>query len=261
MQRRWAAICLAFFLVTAAGGYAVMAVAEEPTIDVEGESYQANDTFEANGTTYAFTGDSFEYNETQRQETTWDNGSTVQYDDGQYAVFIENTSDPAEFQLRQQFGVESMLQNDTNVDNQTYEADDGTLFFRYRNGTTQPVGEYLPDPDVQTFSEGDTLEHEGQTKTVDNVTADAATLVWEEEVTQSIEASQGEVVEIGGQQYVPHYPEEGTVVLSEDVEGYQQQVENQEFFQQRLSGLMYVILFSLGSAFLLAAMAFMPRRG
>lgn len=261
MQRRWAAICLAFFLVTAAGAYGMMAVAEEPTISVEGDSYQEGDTLEAGGTTYTFTGSAFVTTETQEQTASWSNGSSIEYDGDEYSVVIENVSDPEEFSLREQFDVESILVNDSAVENQTYESEDGTQFVRYRNGTTQPVGEYLPDPDVRTFAEGETLEHDEQTKTVDNVTADAATLVWEVESEQSVSVTEGAVVQFGDQEYVAHIPEEGTVVLSEDVDGYQQQIDNQEFFQQRMSGLMYVILFSLGTGFILTATAFLPRRG
>ena len=261
MQRRWAAICLAFFLVTAAGAYAVMAVADEPTLDVEGETYQENDTLETNGTTYTFTGNAFVRNVTEEQEEDWENGSTVQFEDGEYGVLIEGGEDPDEFALVELFDVESILQNDSEVDNQTYESDDGTEFVRYRNGSTQPLEEYLPERDTRTFAVEDTLGHEGETKVVANVSAEAVTLAWEEEVAEETGAEEGEVIELGGTEYVVTYPEEGTVMLSEDVEDYQRQVDNQEFFQERISGLTYVILFSLGSAFLLAAMAFMPRRG
>lgn len=245
----------------AGSAYTVMAVAEEPTVDVEGDSFQENDTLNVDGTTYVFTGSEFEYEVTREQESSWDDGSTVEYDDGEYTVAVENESDPSRFGLREEFDVEGILQNDSEVENQTYEGEDGTVFVRYRDGETQPLEEYLPDPDVQVFAEGDTLEHDGQTKTVDNVSQESVTLVWEEQATETAGAEEGEVFELGDQEYVAHYPEEGTVVLSEDVEGYQQQADNQKFFQQRLSGLMYVVLFSLATSFLLAALAFIPRRG
>jgi lipopolysaccharide export LptBFGC system permease protein LptF len=261
MQRRWAAICLAFFLVTASGAYAVMAVAEEPSLDLEGDTYQENDTLETNGTTYTFTGKTFTYNVTQEKETTWQNGSTVAYEDGEYDVVIESGNQSDEFALVETFDVEAILQNDSDVDNQTYESDDGTQFVRYRNGTTQPLEEYLPERDVQTFTVGDTLTHEEETKTVDNVTAEEVTLVWEAEVAKEAGAKEGEVFELGGTEYVATYPQEGTVLITQDVEEYQRQVDNQKYFQERMSGLNYVIIFSLGTAFLLTALAFMPRRG
>lgn len=265
MQRRWAAICLAFFLVTAAGAYGVSAVAEEPTIDVEGDAYQSGGTFTTNGTTYTVSVDggsgSLTSNQTVSNEGTFENGSTVEYQDGNYNVTIESAQNPTTFELTEQFDVEAILANDSAVDNTTYTTDDDTEFVRYRDGDTQPLDEYLPDPQRETFAEGGTIQHGGQSKTVDNVTSSAATLTWETEEEQSISLAEGGTFTIGDTQYVATFPSNDTVVVSNDVEGYQSQADNQEYFQQRLSGLNFVVLFSLASAFLLAVVAFLPRRG
>lgn len=265
MQRRWAAIYLAFFLVMAGSAYSVMAVAEEPAMDIEGDTYQAGDSFEVNGTTYTVSeiadGEgTVEYNTTQGQQTAFENNSVVEYQGDEYNVTIESAEEPDSFTLTQEFDVEAILQNDSQVDNQTYEREDGTQFVRYENGTTQTVDEYLPEPNREQFSVGDSIEHANTTKTVDSVSASEAVLTWEEETTASVSFEEGDVVEIGGTQYVTTFPDNETVLLSEDTEGYEQVVENREHFDQRISGLNYVMIFSLAAAFILAAAAFMPRR-
>lgn len=265
MQRRWAAVCLAFFLVTAAGAYGASAIAEGPELDLEGDTYQHNDTFEANGTTYtvAVSGGSgsLVYNETVSNEETFANNTAIEYDDGSYNVSIESGEDPSGFALVEQFDAESLLVNDSAVENQTYTADDGSAFVRYRNETTQPLEAYLPEPDRETFSEGDTLQHAGNSKTVENVTSESVVVTWEAEEEQSLSLAQGENVTVDDTQYVATFPSDDTVKLSEDVAGYQQYDANRQYFQQRLSGLNYVMIFSLGAAFLLTALSFLPRRG
>lgn len=265
MQRRWAAICLAFFLVTAAGAYGVGVVAEEPELELEGDTYQQNDTFATNGTTYTVTisggSGALVYNETVSNEETFANNSAIPYANGSYNVSIEAAADPSSFALVEEFAVESILANDSAVENQTYTAGDGTQFVRYANGTTQPVDEYLPDPNRETFSEGDTIQQAGNAKNVANVTNESVVVTWESEEEQSLALAPGENVTVDDTQYVATFPSSDTVKLSEDVAGYQAYADNVQYFQQRLSGLYYVTIFSLGAAFLLAALAFLPRRG
>ena len=52
MQRRWATVCIAFFLVMAASAYSVMALAEQPTVDIEGDTYENGSTFQQGDTSY-----------------------------------------------------------------------------------------------------------------------------------------------------------------------------------------------------------------
>ena len=265
MQRRWAAVCLAFFLVTAAGAYGSMAVAEGPELDLEGDTYQDNDTFVENGTTYTVhvsegTGE-LVYNETVAEEESWDNGSVVEYRDGEYNVTVEPGDDPTRFALVEEFDVEAILQNDSEVENKTYTAEDGTEFVRYRDGSTEPLEEYLPEPDQEVFAEGEAVEHDNESKTVEDVTNESVDLAWEAEVEQTETLAHGENVTVADRTYVATFPSADTVQLSEDVEGYQAYQADYEYFQERLSGLNYVVIFSLITAFVLTATAFLPRRG
>ena len=264
MQRRWAAIYIAFFLVMAASSYSVMAVAEEPTIDVEGDTFQQGDTVEFGGTTYTFTDVSngsatAEYSQTSQGQTTFVNNSVVEYDGGQYNV--TTAASEQSFTLVEEFDVPTLLENDPEVDNSTYTGDDGTEFVRYRNGTTQPLDEYLPEPNRESFAVGESIQHANTSKTVDNVTASEAVLTWEETSTESIEFAEGDTMELDGTQYVSTFRGGDTLVLSTDVEGYQAGLDNQDYFQERMSSLMYVIVYCLGATFLLGAVAFLPHRG
>lgn len=266
MQRRWAAICVAFFLVTAAGAYTLMAVAEEPAIDVQGQTYTVGDTIEQGGTTYTINKTEegawqAEYTPTVVKETTFANNTVVTYQNGSYNVTIPNATDPRTFTLVEEFDVPKLLKNDPDVDNQTYTADDGTRFVRYRNGTTQPLQEYLPAPERVTFAEGDTIQHGGVAKTVDNVTASRALLTWKAHPDESIELAAGEKVTIGDTQYVVLSAQGNQVELTTDVEGYDHALDRQARFHERLSGLLYVVVYSLAAGFLLVALAFLPHRG
>lgn len=266
MQRRWAAISLAFFLVMAAGAYSVMVVADEPGLDVEGETFWQEESVELGGTEYTFAtiddGEAtIEYEETVESETVFENGSTVAYEDGEYSVVIESGEEPSSFDLVETFDVEAMLADDPDVENETITREDEQEYVVYRNGTTERLDEYLPEPDRQTRAEGSTLEHENVTKTVDSITSDAATLHYDEVVSQSMSVEEGDVVTFAGEDYVITFVDADTVMLSPDVEGYETAVDNQEYFDMRLSGLMYVVLFSLGAVFLLTVSAFLPRRG
>jgi hypothetical protein len=52
MQRRVAAIYLVFFVVMGASAYSVIAMAEQPTVDIPGQEYENGSTFTAGGTEY-----------------------------------------------------------------------------------------------------------------------------------------------------------------------------------------------------------------
>lgn len=264
MQRRWAAICIAFFLVMGASAFSVMALAEAPTLDVEGDSYGTGDTFQAGGTAYtvSVSEGSAELATTESvvKEESFANGTDLEYRDGTYTVAIEAGEDPDSFALVQAFDVEAVLQDDPQVENSTFTRDDGTESVVYRNGTTQPLEDYL-DRDRRTFTEDDAIEHGEVAKTVANVTAERALLTWETDEEQTTGLEEGGTVALGGTEYVATFPDNETLVLSTDVEGYESHEESVDYYQERRSGLLYVVVFSAGSSFLLAALAFLPHRG
>ena len=156
--------------------------------------------------------------------------------------------------------IRSPSENDSSVENSTFTRDDGTEAVVYRNGTTRPLEEYV-DRETETFSEGDRMEHDEETKTVANVTSERVLVTWETEETQSIGIAEGEPFTVGDTEYVATFPDNSTVVISTQLEEYNSYEESVDYYQERTSGLLYVIIFSLGSSFLLAALAFLPHRG
>lgn len=264
MQRRWAAVCIAFFLVMGASAYSVMALAEAPTPDVEGEEYGNGSTFQEGGTTYTVLveGGSGEitYSETVEKEQAFENNTEVEYDNGSYNVSIEAGNGSDSFTLVEEFDIEAVLEDDSEVENSTFTRDDGTEVVVYRNGTTQPLEEYL-DRDRETFDEGDTIEHDNETKTVANVTSERALLTWETDEPQSIGLEEGGRFTLAGTEHVATFPDNDTVVISERVEQYDEYENSVDYYEERTSGLLYVIVFSGGASFLLAALAFLPHRG
>jgi len=264
MQRRWAAVCIAFFLVMAGSAYSVMALAEQPTVDVEGDTYENGSSFQQGGTTYNVSvgngSGQLTYNETVEMEETFANNTAIDYRNGSYNVSIEAGNESDSFALVAELDVAGILGNDSAVENSTFTRDDGTEAVVYRNGTTRPLEEYV-DRDAETFSEGDRMEHGEETKTVANVTSERVLVTWETEETQSIGLAEGEPFTVGDTEYVATFPDNSTVVISSDVEAYDSYEESVDYYQERTSGLLYVIIFSLGSSFLLAALAFLPHRG
>ena len=105
------------------------------------------------------------------------------------------------------------------------------------------------------------MEHDGETKTVANVTSGRVLVTWETEETQSIGLAEGDPFTVGDTEYVATFPDNSTVVISTQLEEYDSYEESVDYYQERTSGLLYVIIFSLSSSFLLAALAFLPHRG
>lgn len=264
MQRRWAAVCIAFFLVMGASAYSVMALAEAPTPDVEGDTYGDGDTFQEGGTTYTVTAEegagTLTYDETVENEQSFENNTEVEYANATYNVSIEAGNDSTSFTLLQEFDIETVLENDPEVENSTFTRDDGTEVVVYRNGTTQPLEEYV-DRDRETFDEGDTIQHDNQSKTVANVTSERALLQWESVETQEVALEEGGTFTLDDEEHVATFPDNDTVVISENVEAYDEYENSVDYYEERKSGLLYVIIFSGGSSFILAALAFLPHRG
>jgi len=264
MQRRWAAVCIAFFLVMAGSAYSVMALAEAPTPNIEGDTYGDGETFQQGGTTYAVSvgegSGEITYDETVENEETFANDSVIDYDNASYNVSIEAGNDSGSFTLVQEFDVGAVLEEDPGVENSTFTRDDGTEVVVYRNGTTRPLEEYL-DRDRVEFTEGDTIEHDDETKTIANVTSEEVLVTWESVEERSVGLSEGGTFTLEGTEYVATFPDNSTVVLSENVDEYRTYEENVAYHQERTTGLLYVIIFSASSSFLLAALAFLPRRG
>jgi sorbitol-specific phosphotransferase system component IIA len=357
MQRRVAAIYFAFFLVMAMSAYSVIAVAEEPTVDVAGEQLAQGDTITVNGQEYTVDsigeqgeenasvgqlattndsavysaelangsvlaptnsswpgraatfsatvedGDRIQFNGSQQtanisdgsfalidaggnETTTRSVGDTLAYQGNtttvteigsdsatlvwgeNYEIVIENASNPSQFRAVQSFNVSQRLREDPDVENRTFEGDDGR-FVRYRNGTTQPLEEYLPDPDETTFSEGGTLTYRvaddlsvpANETTVANVSSDRVLLEWTGPRTTTQELTEGSNVTLAGQQRVVHFTDSSTVILSPEVGAYQDEIAEQDYYQERTNGLWGISILSGLAGIFVIGLAYLPTRG
>jgi hypothetical protein len=292
MQRRVAAIYFAFFLVVGVAAYSMLVVAEEPTVNIPGEELQENDTLTVNGQEYTLTSleaqtgdgggghgggggvtyigtlsyvdDSYQFAE------TFQNNSTVDYQESQYRVFIANESGVSSFELRQDFNVSRRLAEDPAVENETVTREDGQEYVVYReNGSTRPLSEYLPEPNVEEYSEGDEFDFRGNQTTVENVTAEEVTLTWTGEREGEVELEEGVNVTLaGGEDYFAHFKGHGeeveSVVVSSAAENYgayQADLDRQDYFDERVNGLWGVVILSGVAAMLIVGLAYMPVKG
>lgn len=263
-----------FFLVVAAGAYTVMAVADAPTVHVEGgETYSQNDTFTKGGQEYRVSqvspdGGELTYtNESFQHTREVENGSDISFRGGTYQAIVPNESNASEFTLRQTFNVSERLRQDPNVENQTLEREDGTTYVRYTNGTTQPLGEYLPEPDEQRLSVGDTFQYQGNRTNVSAISSGTVELTWTAPNEQTAELTEGGNVTLGDQQYFAHFEGSGddarVVLAPTDAKygEYNNQLQQQAYFQERMNGLWGVIVLSALAAIAIAALAYMPVKG
>jgi hypothetical protein len=356
MQRRVAAIYFAFFLVMGASAYSVIVVAEEPAIDLEGESYSEGGTFAVDGREYVVAGlnasgggeegggeasATLEWtNESARYAATLGNNSTVsparasfpgqravhtatlaegdtvifngsettvsipdvgspsnfslggpatqvtfEYNDtldyrgnattvaaitpgevrliwgDDYRVLVPNESDPDSFRMVQQYNVSARLAADPAVENRTITREDGRRYVVLAaNGSTVPLSEYLPDPDVGRLREGDSMTVGGNETTVANVTASGVVVEWTGPRTNTVSLAEGSNVTLNGQRFVVHFRGEA-VQLSPQVEKYQEDRARQDYFQERRNGLWGVTLLSGMAAMLIVGLAYLPVRG
>ena len=258
------------FLVIAAGAYSLIGVAQQPQIDVQGDTYAENDTVTVNGLEYDVAsvgsdeGTLTRVDDSAQYTETWQNNSTVELEDNStYRVLIPNESDPSQFTLRQEFELGENVST-VEQDGSQYVVVNGSD----GNRTLVPVDEYkrqqFGEPDTRQYSEGDTFDFRGNETTVSNVTADQATLEWTAPRTLETSFGEGETVTLGpdddSQTYVAHFPEEGTLQLSPNPDDYQEQVDEVNHFNERISGLWGITLLSVITVILLFGLAFLPNK-
>lgn len=259
MQRRAAAISVAFFLVLSAGAYVTLSAAEEPTIQVDNPNYAlgANQTFSPGDITYTvsdlgensaklqWTNDSYRYT------NAFENGSQIQYRNATYDVLIPNASDPTNFTLRE---------------NQTVDAptvtQDGTVYVVVtENNTTTfvPRDDYLPDPQTYTFEETDNVVYDNYTWTVSNITASTVPVYRIDSNTFTVNLAEGDTHAFADTEYVAHFAN-GELLLSSDTEAYAQEIEHQTYFHERIDGLWAVTIISGLVAIFLVMLGSLPPR-
>lgn len=265
MQRRAVAVSVAFFLVIAAGAYTLIGAAQQPTVSLEDENVDHRLTSQGQ----AFTVDGVEYNVTEIGDgsataewtnesatfsATLENNSTTAYRDGNYTVLIPNESEPSEFTLRERQTVDRPT---TTENGTTYVVVEG----EGDNRTLVPRSEYLDDPQVYTFRQGDQLEYRNNSTTVARIQQSGVTLQWTGKRTNSVTFEEGANATLGDDRtFVAHFPDNGTAELTSNHEAYQSDLDRIDYFHERVNGLWGVVIISSLAAVLLIGMAYMPSR-
>ncbi|MEZ3116200.1 hypothetical protein RYH80_09770 [Halobaculum sp. MBLA0147] len=291
MQRRAAALYAVLLLVIGVASFSLISVATPPELAFEDPDHELSesDEFTLDGTTYTVdtidaemqssggggghggggggaelvrSGTIVWTNESALATETWGNGSEVTYQNDTYVAEIEGPND-TDVTLREVIDRTAILQNDSSVLNETQtvdgteyvvrEADDGTR-------TLLPTEEYFPEPETYVFDGGESVQFAGEEFTVAAVSADEARLsrVSPEEVEISV--SNHANVTVGDQRYFAHFPDNDTLVLSDDYTVYQQYQNDQDTFKEHENGMWGVSIVTVAGATFLIALAFLPTR-
>ncbi|SDZ97512.1 hypothetical protein SAMN04488065_1505 [Haloplanus vescus] len=285
MQRRAAAIYVAFFIVLGAASYSVIATASAPTIGFENPDHRLSegDQFSVDGQQYTVSSISAEMsgggghggapsvtrsgqvswtNDSARHTQTWDHDSAVTYQGDSYRVVVEDSDDPSSFELVEEINRSAILQDDPAVEDETVTVNGTEYVVRESNGSRSltPASEYFPAPSSTQYSEGDTLQYQGNATTVSDVTSSGATLSWTAPRTNTVDVGNEANVTLSGQQYFAYFPDNSTLVLESDYGVYQEQTEEIDTYHEHTNGLWGVSIVSFATAILLLGMAYMPSR-
>ncbi|MFC4357951.1 hypothetical protein ACFO0N_08320 [Halobium salinum] len=292
MQRRAAAVFAAFFLLVGAASYSLIATAQQPHVEFENpeQTLQQNDTFSVGDRQYTVSeisassggggggghgggggggvtraGQITWVNESAQYSATLQNNSTLVRGEQNtsYRVVIQNASDVSSFTLREDINESRILADDPQADDQLVTRN-GSQFVVIEDGsgnaTLVPASEYFPEPETQQFSEGDSFEYQSNQTTVSNVTNGSATLTWTAEKTNTIEASNDANVTIGEETYLAHFPDNETMLLTQDFQSFQRQNDRIDQFTTSKNGLWGIVILSGAAALLLLMMAYLPSR-
>ncbi len=266
---------IAFFLVLAAGSYAFIATAQGPSVTLENPEYELQNGTPVDAGDRAYTVTSVTAptaedpgeatlswtNESAPFSATLQNNATATYNGSDHYVFIANVSDPSEATLR------TTPANGTNA-NITYDGEAGQYYVvREFDDGSRELTPYLQDEAFTnlTISEGQEFEYQGNSTTVANITTDGVLLEWSGERTEEVSVTEGEPFILNssqteGTEYVAHFPSDDTFVLTTDIEGYEDQIAEQEHFHERINGVWAVVIMSGLAGVLLTGLAYLPRK-
>jgi len=225
--------------------------------DGEEEQVEADEYFDPETQSYS-EGDLLRYNDqtvmvtdVTADDVTLSWAWEVQLDD--------EAEEPTSFTLVEVIDRQAILDDDPDAQNETVEVDGVESVIV--NNETVPVDEYFDEPLTVNYSEGDSFSYNNQDVTVSEVTPNDVTLTWIQDETRTEDLQQGGMIELAdGNEYLTFFPGSNTVMLTMDTTSYDQQVEAQQQFGDRVTGLTYTIVTSLIFVFSLIAFAFLPSR-
>lgn len=176
MQRRAVAAYVVFFLLLGASSYAIIAVAEKPSIDLSGETYGAGESFTVGGQSYTVS---------SLNSTT----SGGEHGGGGEAVFTGEVT-----YVNESYRHSAVFENETNVsaeeiqwpgqtgrhtatlqDGQTITFNGSERQVDIRDGSTLAL---VGPNQTASFTAGDTLVYRRNSTTVERISTTEADLVW-----------------------------------------------------------------------------------
>jgi len=272
MQRRAAAAYVVLFVLIAAGSYAFVATAQSPTVSIENPDHEltAGDEFTVDDRTYNVTeikaveeeGDHGGSEEVLTAKLEWTNesaistesferGGEIELENTTYDVVIPNESDPGQATLREQPG----------DDLETVERDDGTyVVVQDDEGDDElvPLDEYEPLDRIE-LSDGQQFDYDGNDAEV-RITREQLTFRWNEPSTNEVELNNEQTATLNGQQFLAFIESEDRLVLTSDMESYDQQVAEIDRFDERMNGFWGVTILAGLTAILMAGLAYLPHK-
>lgn len=281
MQRRAAALWVAFFLVIGAASYTLVATAQEPGLSADGMELSGGDSFTVDGQEYTVAsietktegGDHGAPEETVREATiawtvedgthqeTWDNGSVIEFDGNNWTVTVESSEDPASFTLTEKQNRTAMLEDDPNADDETvtHEGEEHVVVEEDGEEKLVPAEEYF-DPETREYQEGETVDHEGNETTFTDVSNESVTLEWTAPKDHEATIGNLENVTLNGQKHFAYFPSDDSVLLSTDFDALSSWQGESQTHQTHVNGLWGVSILSFAGAALLLMLAFLPPR-
>ncbi|MFB6068826.1 MAG: hypothetical protein ABEJ90_02755 [Halobacterium sp.] len=284
MQRRAAAIYVVFFVVIGAASYSLIATADAPTIQFQNPEYQlsSGDQFTVDGrqhtvseinaemtggghgtaATLSRSGTITWTNQSARYTESWDNNTTVTFQGEDYRVLVENASDPTSFALQETINRTRILQEDPAVRNETVTQNGTEYVVAEENGTLSltPADDYFPTPGETSYAEGDQFQYDGNATSVADVTSSSVTLAWNAPRQNTIDVGNRANVTLSGQTYLAYFPDNSTLVLTQNFESYDRQVEQIDTYHTHVNGLWGISIASFLLSIVLLGMAYMPSR-
>jgi len=276
MQRRAVAVYVALFVLIGVASYTLMVTAEQPQVAVENPNFQlsSGDGFTVDGQSYTAAtveevteegghGSTSTHREATLEWTVanventddWAVGDTITVDEREWNVVSTSASSVT---VEEAIDRTAILEADPAADNTTYSGDNGE--FVLVDDERVPVSEYF-DPATVTFTEGETVPYDGQQATIDTVTNESITVSWTADESNSQTLKTGDTITLADNTtYTAYFTGPNTVELTDNAEGYQAAVSEQETFSQRVTGLRWVTFTAGFIAMLLIAFAFLPSR-
>lgn len=267
MQERAATALVVFFLVILAGAGVMYVAAAPPDVTVDDPDFALSegDDLTIDDRTYTITavGDddgSAEWIDEYVEFTdTWDHGSAVELDNVTYTVLIDANATPPTMTLEEYFELD---------DNVTVEEIDGEEYVVVTDNDEPqliPRDEYVRqefgEPERIEYTEGDQFDIDDTTVTLAEIRNESAVLTWTADVSEDVSFDHGALVMLGPDdtEFMAHI-DGGQVYLTQDVEGYEDQLAAVDRFHERMEALFGIGLISAVSAGLILILAMNPVR-